>query len=752
MEIIDNAHQAATNLLIGMFLLGSASEFDISFAGTNKIQGCGNGEYWAGQQLTVTGELRCDSCLGGRYGLGLDENCAGTCERGKYTSVGSRAASCTNCPAGKQTLGVGAALCLDCNPGKISATAGSSSGCVNCPAGMSSGTGYSACQDCDPGYFAATEGSTCSKCPAGTFANQSRTTECTECQRGRYGDEGEGVRAYAKGVLCSGPCAAGRFGASSRATSAQCSGACPAGKYSDAGLGYCSNCESGRYGATAGLQDYRCSGRCPGAAEASTACDNPAVTNKPTPSSSPALAPTPSPTTSSGEGMVVLIIGSVVALTAVCIVGGAVYYFFFRKRKDRTRVAAASADSAKGGVEPMKEISVTGKNGPSGMQAPPGQRASDPFSSGGFGGMNGIGASGFGGPGGMSQGNGFMGSGNMGVASPFGTMNSGMSLANGNPDPNSLQRLNSAGAFNSADPNSLSAFNSNGAFGGTAAVSNAGAFGAGAAFGGTLGTGPGGMGLNPSAMNQQLLLQQLMMGNRTSGMGGMGFPQGSIHAQNSLQMNQSSGMLGMNTLAAIGGLNTLEGGGPNMGKNSFIVGTGPAGIAYAQKDALKLWVRFQVHYHEVKVGDKLGRGAFGSVFKCSFRNDDKCAIKQLDMTGNSKARKAFLKEIRIMCSLSHPCTVRLYAWTPQPLAVIMELAACDLAQYYNNKKLSPYSLEKALRVCIDAAKGMLYIHSTGLIHRDLKSMNIMITEKVSRLWSVFLSPLGGTSHSEKSHS
>ena len=41
-------------------------------------------------------------------------------------------------------------------------------------------------------------------------------------------------------------------------------------------------------------------------------------------------------------------------------------------------------------------------------------------------------------------------------------------------------------------------------------------------------------------------------------------------------------------------------------------------------------------------------------------------------------------------------------------------------------KLGPYSLHAALKVCLDAAKGMGYLHSADLIHRDLKSMNIMI--------------------------
>ena len=83
-----------------------------------------------------------------------------------------------------------------------------------------------------------------------------------------------------------------------------------------------------------------------------------------------------------------------------------------------------------------------------------------------------------------------------------------------------------------------------------------------------------------------------------------------------------------------------------------------------------------------------------------------------------------------MAALSHPCTVRLYAWIETPLAMVMELAAGDLRHYYKGEmeeKMGAYSLTTALEICLDAAKGMVYLHSADLIHRDLKTMNIMIS-------------------------
>lgn len=60
----------------------------------------------------------------------------------------------------------------------------------------------------------------------------------------------------------------------------------------------------------------------------------------------------------------------------------------------------------------------------------------------------------------------------------------------------------------------------------------------------------------------------------------------------------------------------------------------------------------------------------------------------------------------------------------------MKSRLCELLFFAHcSPKLSiEYSLKKALDICLDAAKGMIYIHSADIIHRDLKSMNIMVTD------------------------
>ena len=60
----------------------------------------------------------------------------------------------------------------------------------------------------------------------------------------------------------------------------------------------------------------------------------------------------------------------------------------------------------------------------------------------------------------------------------------------------------------------------------------------------------------------------------------------------------------------------------------------------------------------------------------------------------------------------------------------MELAAGSLRDYYTGDKqqrFGAYDTFRGLKACLDSARGMYYVHSMNLVHRDLKSENIMIT-------------------------
>ena len=80
----------------------------------------------------------------------------------------------------------------------------------------------------------------------------------------------------------------------------------------------------------------------------------------------------------------------------------------------------------------------------------------------------------------------------------------------------------------------------------------------------------------------------------------------------------------------------------------------------------------------------LGQGAYAEVYGGKVRGL-KCAIKLYRSTASEKQLKEAMREIRLMASLDHPCTLRLIGWVKQPLQTITELCLGDLKDFYNDK-------------------------------------------------------------------
>eukprot|EP01121_Diplochlamys_sp_Union-15-3_P015839 TRINITY_DN5298_c0_g1_i2.p1 TRINITY_DN5298_c0_g1~~TRINITY_DN5298_c0_g1_i2.p1 ORF type:complete len:131 (-),score=7.82 TRINITY_DN5298_c0_g1_i2:401-739(-) len=64
--------------------------------------------------------------------------------------------------------------------------------------------------------------------------------------------------------------------------------------------------------------------------------------------------------------------------------------------------------------------------------------------------------------------------------------------------------------------------------------------------------------------------------------------------------------------------------------------------------------------------------------------------------------------------------------------ILSELCSCDMYHLLHHRK-SKLSLKRKLYMAIDAARGVLYMHSSKpqLLHRDIKTSNLLVDEKYS---------------------
>jgi len=134
-----------------------------------------------------------------------------------------------------------------------------------------------------------------------------------------------------------------------------------------------------------------------------------------------------------------------------------------------------------------------------------------------------------------------------------------------------------------------------------------------------------------------------------------------------------------------------------------------------------------------RAGKMLGRGAFGKVNLGMHKLTRKLiAIKSInkEYLSEEKQRSKIMHEVNILLQLRHESVVKLYETfeTGRHIMLVMELGAGgDLLNFVRKRKKLD---EETARVLFkQVIEGLGYIHSKGVLHRDIKLDNILLDGK-----------------------
>ncbi|OMO91454.1 hypothetical protein COLO4_18363 [Corchorus olitorius] len=130
----------------------------------------------------------------------------------------------------------------------------------------------------------------------------------------------------------------------------------------------------------------------------------------------------------------------------------------------------------------------------------------------------------------------------------------------------------------------------------------------------------------------------------------------------------------------------------------------------------------------------IGRSCHGTLYKATLDSGNILAIKWLK-EGIAKSKKEFAREVKKLGHIKHPNLVSLqgYYWGPkehEKLMISNYINARCLTYYLQETepgKLPPLSLDERLKVAIDVARCLNYLHNERAIpHGNLKSTNILL--------------------------
>ena len=130
----------------------------------------------------------------------------------------------------------------------------------------------------------------------------------------------------------------------------------------------------------------------------------------------------------------------------------------------------------------------------------------------------------------------------------------------------------------------------------------------------------------------------------------------------------------------------------------------------------------------------LGAGTYGKVYKAIRMSDNKSyAVKVVNLSSLDKREiEDSVNEIRIIASFESPFILGFYEafCDKNRLCIVTEYAKLgDLQNFLRNRRIrnSPLSEEAIWRFFLQILQGLTVLHSSGVVHRDLKSANVLMS-------------------------
>jgi len=150
------------------------------------------------------------------------------------------------------------------------------------------------------------------------------------------------------------------------------------------------------------------------------------------------------------------------------------------------------------------------------------------------------------------------------------------------------------------------------------------------------------------------------------------------------------------------------------------------------------------HY---KILEKLGEGGMGIVYKAQDTKLDRIvALKFLPkhLLCDQEAKNRFEQEAKAASALNHPNITTIYEIDEKEGECFIAMEYIEGKSLKELLKEKSFSLKEVLEIAIQTGEGLNAAHKKGIVHRDIKSDNIMLTnEGLAKIMDFGLAKLKG---------
>ena len=130
--------------------------------------------------------------------------------------------------------------------------------------------------------------------------------------------------------------------------------------------------------------------------------------------------------------------------------------------------------------------------------------------------------------------------------------------------------------------------------------------------------------------------------------------------------------------------------------------------------------------------EELGRGGMGVVYKAEdtkLKRTVALKFLPLELTHISEVKERFMREAQAAAALDHPNICTVYEFDEAEEKTFISMAYIEGQSLKKKIESGPLELEEALKLATQVAEGLQEAHKRGVIHRDIKSANIMVDER-----------------------
>lgn len=143
-------------------------------------------------------------------------------------------------------------------------------------------------------------------------------------------------------------------------------------------------------------------------------------------------------------------------------------------------------------------------------------------------------------------------------------------------------------------------------------------------------------------------------------------------------------------------------------------------------------VNFLINRDDIKLAKTIGKGQSGIVKLGTLKGNDKIvAVKILHQRALKQPElESFRREIFTLATLNHYALLKFYGYTDDsPFLIVTEYM--QNGSLFDTLRKNPTALTPTIRslIAYDVAQGLKYLHERNIIHRDLKSLNILLDDK-----------------------